>query len=96
MHNYYIYILTNGSKTVFFIGVTDDLQKRMYELKHGLLARFSRDHNLRQLVYFEEACDIYSAIDREKQLKRRRRAWRERLIEKRNPSWTDLSEGWFE
>ncbi len=77
---------------MLYIGVTSDLFRRMYEHRNGLNEGFSKRYNLRYLVYFEHGTDIGAAIQREKQLKKWRRAWKEELISKMNPFWKDLSE----
>lgn len=87
---YYVYILTNKRNGTLYIGVTNNLARRMYEYKMHLVKGFSDRYNLHQLVYFEETNDILSAISREKQLKKWNRAWKIELIEKANPNWNDL------
>ena len=67
--NYYIYILTNQNNTTFYIGVTNNLERRTYEHKNGLIDGFSKKYKLKKVVYFEECTDIKSSIAREKQLK---------------------------
>ena len=91
---YYVYIITNNQRTLY-IGVTNDLQRRMYEHKNGIIKGFSRKYNLKYLVYYEETNDVKAAIQREKQLKKWNRKWKIELIEKLNPYWYDLSETWF-
>jgi len=90
MKNYYVYILSNKSKTLY-IGVTNNLIRRMYEHKQKLINGFSKKYNLTKLVYFESTTDINAAIKREKQLKNWHREWKINLIESRNPDWKDLS-----
>lgn len=91
---YYVYILTNYNETTFYIGVTNDLQRRIYEHKNKLLEGFSAKYNLQKLVYFEITEDVESAIKREKQLKNWHREWKINLIKKNNPSFEDLSLNW--
>lgn len=74
-----------------YIGVTNDLQRRVFEHKHDLIDGFTKKYQVHQLVYFEQTNDIYSAIVREKQLKKWYRKWKIELIEKMNPEWKDLS-----
>jgi putative endonuclease len=95
MREYYVYILSNPGKTLY-IGVTNDLERRMYEHKHGLLPGFALRYRLTKLVYFEAGSDIGHAIAREKQLKGWLRRKKLRLVESMNPSWVDLSESWLE
>jgi putative endonuclease len=90
MQLYYIYILTNTNRTVLYIGVTNNLQRRINEHKAGF-SDFTSRYNLYQLVYFEEYPDIKAAIGREKQLKAGSRQKKLDLINGFNPDWTDLS-----
>ena len=91
---YFVYILSNWSNSVLYIGVTSNLPRRLYEHKNHLVDGFSSKYNTNKLVYFEETCDVYSAISREKQLKKWSRSKKNELIAKVNPQWADLSEGW--
>ena len=93
--NYYIYILTNYSKTLY-TGVTNNLIRRVYEHKQKLIAGFTQKYNINRLVYYEETSDIREAIAREKQIKGWLRAKKIALIESMNPEWHDLSAGWYE
>jgi putative endonuclease len=93
MKQYYVYILTNNSRTMY-IGVTNNLQRRVYEHKNKLIEGFSKNYNLTKLVYFETTNEIESAIRREKQLKNWHRQWKINLIESINKEWRDLSEEW--
>ena len=86
----YIYIITNVYHTVLYIGVTNNLVRRIYEHKHKMVKGFSKMYNLDKLVYYEQYTNIIQAIEREKQLKKWNRAWKDELIEKKNPSWLDL------
>lgn len=94
MKQYYVYIITNKQKTLY-IGVTNNLTRRMYEHKNKLIDGFSKKYNLHILVYFEDTVDIASALQREKQLKGLLRRKKIALIEAINPAWKDLSMGWF-
>ena len=93
MKQYYVYVMTNRSKTLY-IGVTNNLQRRMYEHKHHLMTGFTSKYDLTRLVYFEETSDVNIAIAREKQIKGWLRAKKVALIESINPEWRDLSEEW--
>ncbi|MDD6152564.1 MAG: GIY-YIG nuclease family protein [Elusimicrobia bacterium] len=86
----YIYILTNPTNKVLYIGVTNNLVRRIYEHKQKMLEGFSSRYNLTKLVYYEQFDDIAKAIAREKVLKEWRRSWKECLINKLNPAWRDL------
>ena len=94
MKQYYVYIMTNRSKTLY-AGVTNDLVRRVYEHKNKMIDGFTRKYNLTHLVYFEETTDVQAAIAREKQIKGWLRSKKVALIESANPRWNDLSEGWY-
>ena len=89
---YYIYILTNVSRTLY-VGVTNDLARRVNEHKCGLNAGFTSRYRVTRLVYFEEFTDIHDAIAREKAIKGWRRSRKIHLVEGRNPTWEDLAKG---
>ena len=91
MKQYYVYIMSNKSKTLY-IGVTDNLTRRVYEHKNKLIEGFTKRYNLTKLVYYEVTNDINAAIRREKQLKNWHRQWKINLIESVNPEWRDLAE----
>ena len=93
MRHYYVYILSNLSKTLY-IGVTNNLERRLYEHKNKLIDGFTKKYNLTKLVYFEDTTDVVEAICREKQLKGLLRSKKIQLIEEINPEWDDLSESW--
>ena len=77
-----------------YIGVTGNLPRRLYEHRNGLVEGFTKKYNVHKLVYYENTSDVYSAISREKQLKKWRREKKNQLIEMMNPQWRDLSEDW--
>jgi putative endonuclease len=87
---YYVYILASKKHGTLYIGVTSDLVKRIHEHKNDLIEGFTQKYSVHELVYFEDTESVESAIVREKQLKKWNRAWKIRLIEKRNPEWRDL------
>jgi len=89
---YYVYILTNKKKTVLYTGVTNNLERRIYEHKNKLIKGFTERYNVDSLVYFETTSDVNSAIAREKQIKNLLRSKKEDLINSINPQWNDLSE----
>ncbi len=93
MADYYVYILTNRSDTLY-TGVTNNLERRMYEHKQKTLKGFTEKYNLDTLVYDETTGDVRSAIMREKEIKGWTRAKKIALIESANPQWRDLSDGW--
>ncbi len=90
MNNYYVYILASKKNGTTYIGITNDLARRVYEHKSGLIKGFTNRYQIDKLVYFEETNDVNSAIYREKQLKKWNRKWKLALIEKSNPFWKDL------
>ena len=91
---YYTYILANRTKTLY-IGVTNDLQRRMYEHKKKMIPGFTKKYNLTLLVHFEFTDNIEAAISREKQIKGWIRQKKIDLINRHNSEWRDLSEDWF-
>ena len=90
MNQYYVYILASKENGTLYIGVTNNLIKRVYEHKQGLIEGFSKKYNVHRLVYYEITNDVNSAIYREKCLKKWNRAWKIRLIKESNPFWKDL------
>lgn len=89
--SYYVYILTNQSNNVLYIGVTKDLVRRVYEHKHHLDPNsFTAKYNVTKLVYFEETSDARAAIEREKQLKGWSRMKKLFLVKEKNPAYHDL------
>ena len=89
--NYYVYILANSTNVTVYIGVTNDLMRRVYEHRNHLDPdSFTSKYNVHKLVYFEETTDVRTALEREKQLKGWRRAKKNALIETMNPKWKDL------
>lgn len=92
---YYIYILTNKSNNVMYIGITNDLMRRLYEHKEKLLEGFTKRYNVNKLVYFEEFKTPTDAIKREKQLKHWNRSKKNAIVETVNPEYKDLTEDLF-
>lgn len=95
MKTYYIYMIANKSNTVLYIGVTNNLERRIFEHKHKIIKGFSSKYNLTKLVYYEEYSDITTAIAREKHLKGWRRSRKNGLVETVNPEWKDLTDEWY-
>ena len=91
---YFVYILSNWDDSVLYIGVTSNLQRRLYEHRNGLADGFTRKYNVHKLVYYECTTDVYSAISREKQLKKWTRIKKNTLVSTQNPRWIDLSAEW--
>ncbi|PIZ27332.1 MAG: hypothetical protein COY46_00105 [Chloroflexi bacterium CG_4_10_14_0_8_um_filter_46_9] len=93
MEQYYVYIMTNKSRTLY-TGITNDLERRVYEHKNKLIKGFTKRYNITKLVYYEVTSDVHAAIEREKQIKGWLRSKKITLIKTMNPQWADLSEGW--
>ncbi len=93
-HQYFVYILASKKNSVLYIGVTNDLERRLKEHKNKTVKGFTSRYNVDKLVYFEKFSDINEAIKREKRLKKWNRQWKIDLIEKENAEWKDLAEGW--
>ena len=90
MHSYYVYILASQKNGTLYVGVTNDLVRRVYEHREGVVDGFTRRYGAKMLVHFEVFDDVRFAIGREKRLKKWPRAWKIALIEKDNPDWRDL------
>jgi putative endonuclease len=95
MTHYYVYIMTNRSGTLY-VGMTNDIRRRVWQHKHKLIQGFTKRYNITRLVYYEETPDVASAIAREKQIKGWLRKKKTALIESCNPDWKDLSDGWYD
>jgi putative endonuclease len=95
MKEYYVYIMSNKSHTLY-TGTTNDLEYRVYQHKHKLIDGFTKRYNITQLVFFESTDDVSVAIEREKRIKNMLRARKIELITAMNPQWKDLSESWFD
>lgn len=95
MANFYVYILTNKTNGVLYIGLTNELERRLGEHKNKILKGFTFKYNVDKLVYFEEFDTYEEAFTRERRLKKWNREWKIELIEKGNPTWIDLSAEWF-
>ncbi|AUC16648.1 excinuclease ABC subunit C [Tenacibaculum sp. SZ-18] len=94
MKKSYVYFLTNKNNTVIYIGVTSDIEKRIFQHKTKVFKGFTFKYNCNKLVYLEEFDSINDAIVREKQLKSGNRKRKEDLINIANPEWSDLSTNW--
>lgn len=95
VNTYYVYVLASKRNGTLYIGVTNNLERRVYEHKHNIVKGFTAKYNVHQLVYYEQTSDIAAAIEREKQLKKWNRQWKLELIEAINPDWEDLSKRWI-
>jgi putative endonuclease len=90
MKKYYVYILASGKNGTLYIGVTNDLVRRVSQHKSGQFKGFTQKHKVDLLVYYEDTEQIMEALTKEKQLKSWKRAWKINLIESKNPGWQDL------
>lgn len=90
MDKSYVYILTNQQHTVFYVGVTTNLVKRMIEHKRKIYQGFTCKYNVDKLVYYERLYDVNEAIKKEKQMKKWKRKWKTEMIEQMNPDWVNL------
>ena len=91
-YQYYVYIMASRKHGTLYIGVTNNLERRVYEHKNDLVEGYTEKYGVHSLVWFESTNDINVALLREKQLKKWNRAWKIRIIEENNPEWRDLSE----
>jgi len=89
---FFVYVMTNYSKSSLYIGITNDLIRRVYEHKNNVFEGFTKRYQVHQLVYYEIYSYVWDAIQREKNLKKWKRAWKIQLIETINPEWKDLSD----
>lgn len=90
MRPFHVYLLTNKLNGTLYIGVTNDLKRRVFEHKQHLVKGFTQKYKFNKLVYLEEYEDVKEAIAREKQLKKWHRAWKIKLVEEQNRNWIDL------
>jgi len=87
---YSVYLLASSPRGTLYIGVTNDLIRRVHQHREGVADGFTRKYGVKLLVWFDSTTDVLAAIAKEKQLKSWRRAWKLRLVEQANPSWRDL------
>ena len=90
MNSYYVYMMASKRNGTLYIGVTNDLARRVEEHRQGTVSGFTKRYNVHRLVYYEEHRDVEEAIAREKRMKKWRRVWKINLIEDVNPDWHDL------
>jgi putative endonuclease len=93
---YFVYLLTNGRHTVLYTGITNSLERRIWQHKNKTFPGFTKKYNCDQLVYFEEYDEVDQAIAREKQIKGWLRVKKNALIETTNPEWRDLAADWYD
>jgi putative endonuclease len=89
-HRYYVYLLTNWNNKVMYVGMTNDLMRRVHEHRTHAVKGFTEKYNVHKLVYFEETSDVHAAIAREKEIKKWRREKKNALVVRTNPEWRDL------
>ena len=93
--DFYVYIAVNQHNNVMYVGVTNNLVRRMFEHRSGTIDGFTKRYNINKLVYFEQTSDVIAAISREKEIKKWRREKKDLLVKSVNPEWADLSSGWL-
>jgi len=96
MKTFYIYLLASKRNGTLYIGLTNELERRIFEHKNNVSSSFTSKYKVHQLVYFEEYETYEQAFTRERQMKKWKRDWKIQLIEKENPLWKDLSSDWYE
>jgi len=96
IHKYYVYILASQKNGTLYIGMTNALQRRVYQHKTGIVKGFTQKYGVSLLIYFEEFQHVQQAIERENNLKKWKRAWKLKLIEQQNPKWDDLGKDWYD
>lgn len=89
-HQYFVYLLTNWNNNVMYVGMTNNLVRRLYEHRTGAVRGFTEKYNVHKLVYFEETADVHAAIAREKEIKKWRREKKNALVIQANSEWRDL------
>ena len=89
---YYVYVLASKRNGTLYVGVTNDLSRRVCEHRQGVASKFTSKYAVKMLVYFETFDDVEAAIRRETRLKKYKREWKLNLIEQKNPGWKDLAE----
>jgi len=95
-HQYYVHILSHKKNGTLYVGIANNLERRIFEHKNKLIEGFIKNYGLHKLVYFEQFQYVNDAIKREKQLKNWNRQWKIDLIKKDNKQWNDLSFDWFD
>jgi len=93
--SYYVYILASKRNGTLYTGVTNNLERRIYEHKNSIIKGFTKRYKVHNLVYFEETNDVNEALLLEKRIKKWNRTWKINLIEKDNPKWQDLAGDWY-
>ena len=96
MKQYYVYIMTNQRNGTLYIGLTNDLHRRVLEHKQGIVKGFTKKYGLNMLVYYKEFYDHNEAFITERRMKNWKRIYKLNVIEEMNPEWKDLGEDWYE
>ena len=96
IHQYYVYLLASKKNGTLYIGLTNDLQRRVYEHKVGIKKGFTQKYEVNKLMYYETFQHVEEAILREKRLKKWNRSWKIELIEEENKDWDDLASDWYD
>ena len=94
-YHFYVYIMQSSSRRALYIGMTNNLHKRVWQHKNHVFEGFSDEYNTNRLVYWESFDEVSNAINREKQLKRWRREKKDWLVSRFNPKWRDLAQEWY-
>lgn len=95
MKQFFVYFMTNWTHQVLYVGMTNNLERRVYEHKNKLVKGFTKKYELMKLIYFEEFDSAINAIAREKQIKNWARHKKDFLVKKTNPDWRDLADDWY-
>jgi len=95
MKQAYVYIMSNKNRTTLYVGVTNDIKRRVFEYKFEKNDGFASKYNISDLLYFENILGINKAIKREKQLKNWHKEWKWNLIKENNPDLVDLAKDWY-
>ena len=90
-NTYYVYILTNWNNKIMYVGITNNLQRRLYEHQHELVDGFTKKYHIHKLVYYDCCGEVTSAIAREKEIKGWTRARKNALVESKNPNWEEIT-----
>ena len=90
MKTYYVYMMSSMNNKVLYIGITNNLARRVYEHKNELVEGFTKKYNCKKLVWYESVTNVKSAIEQEKRMKKWKRSYKENIINETNPSWKDL------
>ena len=91
-YHYFVYLMTTQNNRVMYVGVTNNLERRVWEHQNGAIEGFTKKYNVKKLVYFEETTDVHAALAREKEIKKWRRSKKNSLVLTVNPEWNDISQ----